>query len=154
MPLDYSRPAPVVPPLSVARNAGLLLLRLTCGGSLLFWYGAREALNAWSHIWHKTPWGLPAQLTTLGFPLALPTALTLVVLSLMASVFIVIGLLTRISSVAISLVAAVTAVLFTAYPEIEEKALLYAGLCFAIALCGPGLFAVDPLLKATMSRRS
>jgi uncharacterized membrane protein YphA (DoxX/SURF4 family) len=153
MPLDYSRPASVVPPPSLARNFGLLLLRLTAGGSLLFWYGGREALTAWSHIWHKTPWGLPAQLNTLGFPLALPIGLTLVILTLLGSFFMVIGLLTRLSSIAMGLVATVTAFLFTAHPEIEEQALLYTGLCFAISLCGPGMFAMDQVLKATTSRR-
>lgn len=153
MPLDYTRPAPAVPAPALARNFGLLLLRLTAGGSLLFWYGGREGLAAWSHIWHKTPWGLPGQLTTLGFPLALPVGFTLVILTLLGAFFMVIGFLTRLSSVAMGLIALVTAFLFTAYPDIEEEALLYTGLCFAICLCGPGMFAMDQVLKVSTNRR-
>lgn len=151
---DYSRPAPTtVRSTPMTRHLGLLLLRLTAGLSLLCWYGGREALAAWSNIWHKTSWALPGQLVTLGFPLAWPLAVFLVILTLLGSVFIILGLLTRLSALALGMTAAITALLFTAHPTIEEHALLYAGLCFAISLCGPGLFALDSLLRAKPSRR-
>lgn len=153
MPPDYSRSAPAAAPPALSRQLGLLLLRLTAGTSLLFWYGGREALAAWSHIWHKTPWTLPGQLAALGFPLAWPVAVFLVILTLLGSAFVILGLLTRLSAFALGLTATVTALLFTAHPAIEEHALLYAGLCFAISLCGPGLFALDRVLRSTASRR-
>lgn len=131
MPPDYSRPAPAPASFSLARHSGLLALRLTAGGSLLCWYGVREALGAWAHIWQKSPWSLPSQLSALGFPAALPLALSLVGLTLLGSLFIVLGLLTRLSAIILGLVAIATACLYTAYPEIEEKALLYTGLCLA-----------------------
>ena len=153
MPPDYPRSAPAaVPPPSTARQLGLLLLRITAGTSLLFWYGGREALSAWSHLWQKTPWALPGQLATLGFPLAWAVATFLVLLVLIGSSFIILGLLTRLSALALGLTAGVTALLFTAHPAVEEHALLYAGLCFAISLCGPGLFALDRLLQTTGRR--
>ncbi len=155
MPLDYTRSAAPVPAShSFTRHLGLLLLRLTAGGSLLIWYGWREGLSAWSHVWHKTPWAIPGQLATLGFPLPLALAITLVVLTLLGSLFIMLGLLTRLSALALGLVAAVTALLYTAYPEIEEQALLYTGLCLAISLTGPGLYAIDQVLRLTTKRRS
>lgn len=153
MTTDYSRTAPVASTNAATRHLGLLILRLTAGGSLLFWYGGRQALVGWSHIWHKTPWALPGQLTSLGFPLGVPTAIFLVVLTLLGSLFVMIGLLTRLSALSLGLVASVTALLFTAHPAIEEPAILYTGLCLAISLCGPGLLALDEVLKSKSRRR-
>ena len=153
MAIDYSRSAPATAPTSITRHLGLLLLRFTAGGSLLFWYGGRQAITGWNHIWHKTPWALPGQLAGLGFPLSLTVSIFLVILTILGSTFIMLGLLTRLSAIAMGVVAAVTALLFTAYPEIEEQALLYTGLCFAISLCGAGPFAVDKLLRSSTSRR-
>ena len=150
---DYPRPAPTASSSPLARHCGLLVLRLTAGGSLLFWYGGREAMGAWSHVWQKTPWALPGQLTALGFPAGLTLALLLVSLVLLGSLFIILGLLTRLSAITLGLVSLTTAFLYTAFPEIEEQALLYTGICLAICLSGPGLFALDRVLRATAGRR-
>ena len=154
MAIDYSRSAPAAAPTPITRHLGLLLLRLTAGGSLLFWYGGRQAITGWNHIWHKTPWDLLGQLTALGFPLSLTVGIFLVILTILGSTFIMLGLLTRLSAMALGMVGAVTALLYTAYPEIEEQALLYTGLCLAISLCGAGPFALDTLLRSTAGRRS
>ncbi len=151
--MDYSRAPTTTSTATTARHLGLLLLRLTAGGSLLCWYSGRQALLGWSHLWQKTPWELPGQLTTLGFPLALPLAVFLVILTFAGALFMILGLLTRLSAILIAVVAAVTAILFTAYPVVEERALLYTGLCLAISLCGPGLIALDGALKARAKRR-
>ena len=153
MPPDYSRSAPATASFPLARHAGLLVLRLTAGGSLLCWYGFREVTGAWSHIWHKTPWALPGQLAVLGFPFSLPLGLLLVCFTLLGAAFIILGLLTRLSAAILGLVSVTTAFLYTAYPEIEEQALLYTGLCLAVCLGGPGLFALDQLLRGQAGRR-
>lgn len=153
MSFEYNRPVPPVPSANVARNLGLLVLRLATGGALLYWHGWKGSLAAWSHIWHKTTWDLPGQLATLGFPIPLPLGLTLVVTALLGSLFLILGLLTRLSAVLLALLAVITALLYRAHPGIAEMAVLYTGACLTISLCGSGAMALDRLLRAVTTRR-
>jgi uncharacterized membrane protein YphA (DoxX/SURF4 family) len=153
MPIDYNRPAPASPARSFARHLGLLGLRLVTGTALQVWHGWREGLLAWSHLWHKTAWDLPAQLAALGFPFSIALAGFLVITTLLGSVLLVLGLLTRLSAVVLAVLAVITAVLYAAYPMVAELAVLYAGACLTIALCGPGAFALDRLLRLVATKR-
>lgn len=153
MPLEYNRPAPPPPSVHPARQLGLLVLRLTTGGTLILWHGWREAVAGWSHLWHKTPWILPGNLASMGFPFSLAVALALVVISLLGAAFVLLGLLTRTSAVVLAALAMVTAFLYAADPGVSENAVHYAGSCLAIALCGPGTLAMDALLRAFTRRR-
>lgn len=155
MPPDYTRPAPAASKVaqSFARSMGLLTLRLVTGGALLFWHAWAQAHQAWSSIWHKTPWDLPSTLAAMGFPLAFPLALALVLLLLLSSSFLMIGLLTRLSALLLATLAIIASALYHAYPAIAETAVLYAGAGLASAWCGPGAFAVDRALRAFATRR-
>ena len=155
MPPEYPRPAPVAAKVaqSFARSMGLLTLRLVTGGALLFWRAWAQAEGAWSFIWQKTPWDLPQNLSAMGFPLALPLGLALVLLVLVSALFLMIGLLTRLSALILATLAIVASALYHAYPAAAETAVLYAGACLACAWIGPGAFAIDRVLLALPSRR-
>jgi uncharacterized membrane protein YphA (DoxX/SURF4 family) len=153
MTTDYPRSSPAqVPRLSL--HVGLLVLRITTGGSLIAWHVAREGIGGWAHIWDKTSWTLPVALASLGFPVALPLAISLVVITLLGSFFMMLGLLTRLSAFVLMALAIVTALLYHAFPATAQLAVLYAGSFLAIALCGPGLFACDRVLRQLSQRRS
>lgn len=153
MPLEYNRPAPPAPSVHPARQLGLLVLRLTTGGTLILWHAWREAAAGWSHLWHKSPWTLPTHLAELGFPFPLAVSIALVVTAFLGAIFVLLGLLTRSSSVLLATLAMATAFLYAAYPATAEIAVLYAGACLAIALCGPGVLALDSLLRTLIRRR-
>lgn len=152
MPLDYNRPAQGTPA-SPLRQIGLLILRLTTATTLLLTHGIGQSLAGWHHIWHKTPWSLPTQLTQLGFPAPTFCAIALLILSQLSAIFILLGLLTRLSSTLLAIIAALTALLYHAYPNVLEPALLYTGCSLALALSGPGSLALDRLLRADHQRR-
>ena len=152
MPLDHSR-TPAAPTSNIPRNLGLFILRVTVGGCLLVSHGWGGGIAAWSHIWHKSAWDLPGQLAILGFPLSLPLGIALIIFTLLGGLFLIFGLLTRTSALALALLASITAVLFRAYPGVAETAVLYAGTCGAIFLSGPGGLSLDYWLRAATKRR-
>jgi hypothetical protein len=151
MPIEYTRAPAAVSP-QISRQIGLLVLRLTVGGSLLYWQISRQLPAAWSHIWQKTEWELPGQLAGLGFPLPLPLAIALILLVFLTAMAIMLGLLTRLSAVLLSSVCVITALLYRHYPQVVQPALLLAGACCAICLCGAGHLAVDRLLRSATRR--
>ncbi len=151
MPFQYSR-APTAVTSPVSRQIGLLILRITVGGSLLYWQLARELPAAWSNIWQKTGWELPGQLAALGFPLPFPLAVSLVLLVLLSALAIAIGLLTRFSAVLMGSICVITALLYRHHPQVVQSALLLAGACAAICFCGAGHLAADRLLRAATRR--
>jgi len=152
MPFEYTRATPAAPSFLISRQLGLLLLRLTAGGSLLYWHAGGQIPAAWSHIWHKTPWELPGQLASLGFPLPLPLAILAILLVLLGALGLVVGLLTRLSAILLGIITGLTALLYFHYPAILEPAILLSGLCFALCLTGPGTFAIDHLLRHATRR--
>lgn len=153
MPLDQSRTTASPPTPGILLNLGLLLLRFVTGSCLLSAHGWGGGLAAWSHIWKKTPWGLPGQLADLGFPFALPLGIALILLTLVAGVFLILGLLTRSSALVIGLMTLTAALLYRAFPGVAETAMLYTGICVAIFLGGPGAFSLDHWLRAATRRR-
>ncbi|MDB6069271.1 MAG: hypothetical protein JWL81_442 [Verrucomicrobiales bacterium] len=155
MPLEYSRPPQPAPPApSLLRNLGLMALRITLGAPLLFCHAWPQGRAGWSHLWYKTPWELPPQLTSLGFPLPLAIALTLTVLAIIGSLFILIGLLTRTSAAVLSAISLLSAFLYNAYPAVAEVSFLYGGAFIALCLCGPGAIALDHILRSLTKRRA
>ncbi|MES2708394.1 MAG: DoxX family protein [Verrucomicrobiota bacterium] len=137
---------------SLLQAVGLLLLRLTAGLSLLVWHGWREAFGAWLHLWRKTAWPFPETLKSLGFPWPLPVGVALVVIGVFCSIFLVLGLLTRVSAALLGTAAVTSAILYQAYPDRAEKYLLYAGAYLALLLSGPGWLSADGLLRRAVRR--
>lgn len=152
--MEYYRTPPVHPPgfQSLLQALGLLLLRLTAGLNLLLWHGWRETFGAWLHLWRKNPWPLPETLGSLGFPWPLPVAVALVVIAVFSSIFLILGLLTRISAALMAVAAITSAVLYQAYPERAEKYLLYAGIFAVLLISGPGWLSTDGLLQRSTRR--
>jgi uncharacterized membrane protein YphA (DoxX/SURF4 family) len=153
MPLDHPRSTPAPPTPGILLNLGLLILRITAGSCLLASHGWAGGLAAWSHIWHKTPWGLPAHLTELGFPFPLPLGIALILFTLLGGVFLILGLLSRSSALVIGLMTLMAALLYQAFPSVAETAVLYTGICVSIFLGGPGAFSLDHWLRAVTRRR-
>ena len=153
MPPDHTRSTGTPPTPGILLNLGLLILRFVAGGCLLAAHGWGGGLAAWSHIWHKTPWGLPGQLADLGFPFALPLGISLILFTLLGGLFLILGLLTRSSALVMGLMTLMAALLYRAFPGVAETAILYTGICVAIFLGGPGACSLDHLLRAATKRR-
>ncbi len=153
MPLDHSRPASSPPSPSILLNLGLLVLRIVAGSCLLAAHGWEAGRAAWSHIWHKTPWGLPGQLADLGFPFSLPLGIAMILLTLLGGLFLILGLLSRSSALVMGLMTLMAALLYRAFPSAAETAVLYTGIFVALFLGGPGAFSLDYGLRAATRRR-
>ncbi len=116
--MEYYRTPPVHPPgfHSLLQALGLLLLRITAGLSLLTWHGWRETFGAWLHLWRKTTWSFPETLGSLGFPWPIPFAVALVIIGVLCSIFLILGLLTRISAALLGVAAITSAILYPPEP--------------------------------------
>lgn len=157
-PSPVHRPTPAVSPATVGlpslmRATGLLVLRLAAGLSLLGWHGWREAYGAWFHLWRKTSWSFPSTLGAMGFPWPVPSAVTLVAIGVLCSVFLVLGLLTRVSAILLGTAAVTAAFLYKAYPDRAEKYLLYAAIYLVLLISGPGWLSADGLLRRAAVKR-
>lgn len=152
--MEYYRTPPSHPQgfQALLQASGLLLLRLTVGLNLLIWHGWRESFGAWLHLWRKTPWAFPETLASLGFPWPIPVAVTLVTVGVLGSIFLILGLLTRISATVLATAAVTAAILYQAYPDRSEKYLLYAGAYAVLVISGSGWLSADGLLRRTIRR--
>lgn len=144
--MEYYRNPHAATPGLLVRDAGLLLLRLAAASSLILWHGMTEGQGAWDHVWKKTPWIFRDSMDGLGFPFATPVSIAAVCAGLLGSLFIAIGLLSRVSAIVLLVCAVTGALLYVNYPAQSEALGLYAVIYLVIALCGPGRFSLDGIL--------
>lgn len=152
--MDYYRQPPTTLPVALVRDSCLLILRLTAGGVLLMFHW-REALAAWQFVWHKQPWDYLESIRASAFPLPEAVACGSTVLGLLCAVFIVTGMLTRISALVLLALTAVTFFLYMWVPVVAEVTMLYGGLLLVLFISGPGTLSCDALLRdrRTVRRR-
>lgn len=150
--MEYYRSPQSAPPGFLTRSIPLLVLRLSAGLSLLLWHGWRETFGAWLLLWRKTPWAFQETVAARGFPAPLPLSIALVIIGVLGSVFLILGLLTRVSSALLCVGAVTAAALYQADPDRAEKYLLYAAVYLVLVLSGPGQLSADTLLRRTVKR--
>jgi len=144
--MDFHRNPHASPPGLLVRDAGLLVLRWAAGLALIFFHAWDEIMAGWRHVWEKTAWPYAAEIADRGFPLPEAVAIASAAAALLGSVFLVSGLLCRISALVLLLCALVAIFLYGRIPEIGEKVMLYAAIYLVLVLCGPGRFSFDALL--------
>jgi uncharacterized membrane protein YphA (DoxX/SURF4 family) len=145
--MDYNRPSHASPAGLVVRDAGLLILRWCAGLTLILLHAWDEGLRGWKHIWHKEPWAFAGEITDRGFPLPQAVAVAAVVVAILGSVFLISGLLCRVSALILLACALCGLFLYGRVPDIAERLALYAGIYAVLVICGPGLFSLDAVFS-------
>ncbi len=143
---DYHRIPNAPPPGLLVRDAGLLLLRWCVGLGLIFFHARAEVMAGWHHIWEKTAWPYALEIRERGFPLPEAVAIGSAAVALLGSLFLVTGLLARLSAVALLVCALCALFLYGKLPDVAERLVLYAGIYAVLVVCGPGRFSLDALL--------
>jgi uncharacterized membrane protein YphA (DoxX/SURF4 family) len=145
--MDHYRNPHVPPPGLLIRDVGLLILRWCAGLALILFHAWDEVIAGWKHVWEKTAWPYAVEIAERGFPLPEAVAFASAVAALLGSMFLVSGLLCRISALILLLSTTVAIFLYGRVPDLGEKLVLYAGIYLVILICGPGRFSLDAILS-------
>ena len=143
--MDYNRPATAPHPVSFFHDAGLLVLRWAAGFTLIFLHAREEGVRGWGHVWHKEPWAFATEMAERGFPLPQAVAVAAVAVAMAGSVFLITGLLCRVSALLLLACSLCGLFLYGRLPEVAERLWLYSGVFAALVLCGPGRLSLDAL---------
>ncbi len=146
--MDLSRPASPSLLGSALRDAGLFILRWCAGVTLLAFHAWREGVLGWRHLWYKEPWNWSVEVAERGFPLPTAVAVASVVAAIAGSIFLLTGLLCRLSAAVLLAGALCGLFLYGRVPETAERLALYAGIYTVLVLCGPGRLSLDHLFSA------
>lgn len=145
--MDYHR-QPVAPPSGlITRDLGMFLLRWCAGLTLLLQHAWDEGVRGWKHVWHKEPWAWAVEVTERGFPLPEVVAAVAVAAAVLGSVFLLTGLLCRLSALVLLVCALVGLFLYGGVPDAAERLALYAGIYAVLVICGPGRISLDALFS-------
>ena len=144
--MEYHRNPHAPPPGLALRDIGLAVLRVVTGLTVVGFHARDEVMNGWRHLWHKEPWAFAASLAESQFPLPVVVATVASVVALLSSLFLVSGLLTRLSAGLMLGMAMVGAFLYWSIPVTAEKLVIYMAIYGALLLAGPGRFSMDALL--------
>ena len=151
--MDYSRTPHAPPPGLLIRDAGLLILRWCAGVALIVFHAWDEGVLGWKHVWQKEPWAYAVEIADRGFPLPEVVAAVTVVAAMLGSLFLVSGLLCRVSALVLLACTLCAVFLYGRLPETGEKLLLYAAIYLVLVLCGPGRFSLDALFTGRRAAR-
>jgi putative oxidoreductase len=127
--------------LLVLRGSALLLLLLFGWGKLVSLFLLISGRQAWSS------WGLAADIAKVGFSASVPLAVFVVLCESVGTLFIALGLFTRVSAALAALSMAGALYFSLRMGERWYLAALYLLLFVALALTGPGKFSIDRVLK-------
>ena len=147
--MDFHR-QPNAPPDGISlHDAGLLILRWGAGVSLMLYHAWDDGVRGWKHLWYKEgPWAWAAEVSERGFPLPEAVAATSVAVAMLGSVFLLTGLLCRLSSAVLLAGTLCGLFLYGKVPEMAERLALYAAVYAVLLICGPGRFSLDALFSS------
>ena len=151
--MDYSRTPHAPPPGLLLRDVGLLILRWCAGLALLFFHAWEQGVLGWKHVWQKEPWAFAVEMADRGFPLPEVVAAVVVVAAALGSVFLLTGLLCRVSAAVLLVCSLCALFLYDKVPDTAEKLILYSGIYLVLVLCGPGRFSMDALFTGRRAAR-
>lgn len=134
------------PPAAVQAPLQHLGLRIAVGGAMLYYHGWHKVVEGVAYLSRGESWPLLAEVSELGFPLPLVSAVFATIAQAIGSLLVVVGLFTRAAAllVAVTLPAAVHANLTLG--EDPQLALLYLIGFLLVAWQGPGSTSVDEAL--------
>jgi uncharacterized membrane protein YphA (DoxX/SURF4 family) len=143
--MDYYRNPHAPTTRSILRDTSLTILRIGAGLLVGLMHGKNLILGAYGVIWSKQPWVVSDFLGERGIGGGVIIGSVVAVLVALCAPALVLGLLTRFSSLLLAICAgAGAAVAFRT--ALLEPLLLYCLIFSVLSVAGPGYFAVDGLL--------
>jgi uncharacterized membrane protein YphA (DoxX/SURF4 family) len=132
---------------------GHLFLRVSAGAMIFYIHGLHK-LEGWiAYLQNGTPWELFKEVQAMHFPAPYPSAILATLIQFICSIFITVGLFTRINAVLL-LGALSGAILQNVLAgRSPQLALLYIIIVIAIVFLGGGKFSLDAKTSAKFSRQ-
>ena len=128
-------------------HTGLFLMRAIAGASMIAHHAWAMVYTGWLHFWRGDEWLLVTAAEKMELPQPLAAALVFSLVLLVGSVFLIAGLLGRLTPAALLL--ACLAILYVAFSkgitEYIEPAIVYSAIYVGLAATGPGAFCLDRL---------
>jgi putative oxidoreductase len=124
-------------------DLGNLILRVVTGASVIIFHSWARVVGMVKFLGSGKHWGFIDMLQKVGLPLPGFFAILVVLVEFIGSIFIILGLFTRISAIGLALV-----LIFAIYFQIVTKAsvelsLIYLSIFIFLALAGAGKFSLD-----------
>jgi len=126
---------------------GHLLLRVVAGLMIFYIHGWHK-LEGWlAYLQHGTPWKLAEEVAEMHFPAPLASAVAATGVQFICSLFLVVGLITRINAVLLVGVLGGGSLQNIITGRDQQLAILYTLIVATLALLGGGRFSLDSLLQ-------
>ena len=134
-----------------AASLGYLFLRVSAGVMIFYIHGWHK-LEGWiSYLQHGTPWKLVEEVAGMHFPAPLASAVAATLVQFSCSLFIVVGLFTRINA-ALLLCALSGAILQNLLAGRDPQlAVLYSLVVLTIVFMGGGKYSLDARLSERLA---
>jgi uncharacterized membrane protein YphA (DoxX/SURF4 family) len=139
-----------VEPSSPAAIFGHLLFRVSAGLMVFYIHGLHK-LEGWiAYVQNGTPWELLKEVEGMHFPAPYPSAITATLIQFICSIFIIMGLFTRVNAVLLlgALSGAILQNLLAG--RSPQLALLYILIVITLAFIGGGKFSLDAKLASKL----
>ncbi len=128
-------------------HTGLFLMRAIAGASMISHHAWAMVYSGWLHFWRGDEWLLVTAASKLDLPQPLVFALVFSSLLFVGSLFLIAGLLGRLTPAALLLGS--LAILYIAFSkgitEYIEPAIVYSAIYVGLAATGPGALCLDRL---------
>ena len=144
----------LVEPNGTAASVGHLFLRVTTGLMIFYIHGLHK-LEGWiAYLQHGTPWTLAEEVAGMHAPAPLASAVAATLVQFICSLFIVVGLFTRINAALLfcTLSGAILQNLLTGRDP--QLAILYTITVTTLVLIGGGKYSLDARVLSKPSQQS
>ena len=139
-------------PNGTAANLGHLFFRVSSGLMIFYIHGLHK-LEGWiAYLQHGTPWTLAEEVAGMHFPAPLASAVAATLVQFICSLFIVVGLFTRINAALLvcALSGAIMQNLLAARDP--QLAILYSLVVLTLVFLGGGKYSLDAMLISMAER--
>jgi uncharacterized membrane protein YphA (DoxX/SURF4 family) len=134
----------------LAVSIGHLILRVVAGLMIFYVHGWHKLEGLMAYLQHGTPWKLTEEVAEMHFPAPFPSAVAATVVQFVCSLFIGVGLFTRINAVLLTGVLSVAILQNFLAGRDPQLAILYVLIMSSMIFLGGGRFSLDAKL---VSRR-
>ena len=137
-----------VEPNGAAATFGHLFLRVSAGTMIFYIHGLHK-LEGWiAYLQHGTPWTLAEEVAGMHFPAALASAVAATLVQFICSLFIIVGLFTRINALLLFGVLSGAILQNLLAGRDPQLAILYTLVVLTLAFIGGGRISLDARLFA------
>ena len=141
-----------VDPDGAAANFGHLFFRVAGGLMIFYIHGLHKLEGGIAYLQHGTPWTLAEEVAGMHFPAPLASAVAATLVQFICSLFIVVGLFTRINAALLvcALSGAIMQNLLAARDP--QLAILYSLVVLTLVFLGGGKYSLDAMLISMAER--